>query len=107
MSNARDVIVPHFAMPLRLDGSSFAVVEQDSDEDILQNVAVLVNTNIGDRIEIPDYGTPDQLFQERIDAGGVAEAVDEWEPRATVTVEESVDSVDELMRHVQVQVSDA
>jgi phage baseplate assembly protein W len=75
--------IPHFAVPFRVLGSSVAVVEQDSDEELLQSVATLLRTPVGSRDELPEYGIPDLPF--RNDAGEIEQeilaAIREWEPR--------------------------
>jgi phage baseplate assembly protein W len=81
------VTSPHFAQPFRLIGSgSFAVVEQDSDQEILDSVAICLATPQGSRAEVPDYGVPRLEFS--LPSGtDIVAAVQEWEPRASLTVE--------------------
>jgi phage baseplate assembly protein W len=103
-----DVLVPQFARPLRLGaGGDFAYVEQDSDEDVLQSVAVLIDTPLGKRLEQPDYGVDPMVFEEApIDISAITNAVNAWEPRASVDPSVVIDSADELLEYVQVAVSD-
>jgi hypothetical protein len=52
------VDVPHLSVPFHLSGSGrFAVVEQDSDAELIQCVAVCLATPEGSRAEVPDYGS--------------------------------------------------
>ena len=77
----------HLALPLSLDGRGrLATVEVGSIADVAQCVAVVLATPVGSRVEIPEFGSPRPEFQGPDPAGMVA-AVDEWEPRATLTVE--------------------
>ena len=79
--------IPHFALPLRLDGAGhFAVLEQDTVEEIAQAVAVCITTPVGSRVEVPDYGVARYDFQ-GIDPGSLVASVAEWEPRADLTVD--------------------
>ncbi len=84
--------VPHLAWPLRLSGSSFAVVEQDSIDEIQQNVAVICDTPLGTYLHQPEFGIPDPTFtQLPVDTDGIVDAVADLEERATVTVDDQVD----------------
>ncbi len=78
--------VPHLALPLRVGGDGrFAVLEQDSGDEIAQNVAVILATPEGSRAELPEFGAPRFDF-EIPDPSDVIEAVKEWEPRADLSV---------------------
>lgn len=101
-----DVLVPHLAFPLRLgsDGG-FAVVEQDSADEVAQCVAVLVSTVVEQRQELPDYGIVDQTFRDEVDIAGILDAVGLWEPRASAAITAEVDSLDALIEHVYINVS--
>lgn len=80
--------VPHLAWPLRLSGSSFAAVEQDSIDEVEQNVAVICDTHVGTYIDLPDLGIPDPTFtQAPIDVQAIEDALAEHEPRATARVD--------------------
>ncbi|HEU5046075.1 MAG TPA: hypothetical protein VFT75_18290 [Nocardioidaceae bacterium] len=102
------VLVPHLAWPLRLGvGNTFATVEQDSDDDIMQGVLVLLSTPLGRQIELPDYGMPDQTFSVTPDLDAAADAVAAWQPRATIDTSVQVDTFDELAQRVQIVVGNA
>jgi phage baseplate assembly protein W len=80
------VKTPHFAHPFRVTGKSVAVVEQDTQQEIETCVRALLSTRLGSRMEEPEYGIPDQLFEllgpnPNVDA--VLTAIEEWEPRAS------------------------
>lgn len=80
-------IIPHFAVPLRLDGSGrFAAVEQDSGDEIAQCVAVVMATPAGSRLEVPDFGIPRYEFHTP-NAAEIVAAVAEWEPRADLELD--------------------
>jgi phage baseplate assembly protein W len=82
------VDVPHFALPLRLDGTGgFAVLEQDSVDDVAQCVAVVLATPVGSRAEAPTFGVPQVEFTSTVPAEDLVEAVVEWEPRADLDVD--------------------
>jgi hypothetical protein len=79
--------VPHLAIPFAIayDGSA-QVVEQDTSEDIVQCVAMLVGSRPGDRLLVPGYGTPDPTFT-GLQVGPVRRSASRWEPRATLSVQ--------------------
>lgn len=100
--------IPHFAFPFALGtGGHFGVVEQDTIDEIAQNVGVILRTRIGERIDNVDFGTSDLVFETSAEAtrAAVVEAVEEWEPRAAVLVDVAPDRFDELVRHVTVHTS--
>ena len=80
-------MVDHLALPLRVSGTGrFAAVEQDSSAELAQNVAVVLATPVGSRVEVPDFGSPSGDFIGP-DVAGMVAAVEEWEPRADLSVE--------------------
>lgn len=84
--------VPKLSFPFRLSesGRSVMVVEQNSDDEILDCVEVLLSTERGERLEVPDYGVPDQSFlQGGVDVNDLVGAVARWEPRATVMIQQT------------------
>lgn len=101
-----DVQTPQFAFPLRLDGDSFAVVEQDSADDVRACVEVIVRYPQGLRLELPDFGTPDQTFKQgaEIDTAVILAAVARWEPRAVTLAAELAITPDLLIRQITLQV---
>jgi phage baseplate assembly protein W len=97
------VRTPHFAAPFRVTGSSAAVVEQDSQEEIESCVEAVLRTPVGSRIEEPGYGIPDETFTQ-LAPNPTAEvylnAIAEWEPRARETGEARIE---ELTEQVQIR----
>lgn len=91
-------VVPHLAVPWRLDRSGrAAIVDQDTDAEVLQTIRVLLSTRPGERQAVPRYGVADPLFfdaDEEPTLDELADAVAEWEPRATVElVDRAVDDL--------------
>jgi phage baseplate assembly protein W len=82
--------VPHLAFPLRLaEDGGFAVVEQDTLEDVRQCVHVVLVTPRGSRPLAPNVGIEDPAFMAGVDAAELQAALegDDGEPRARVTIE--------------------
>jgi phage baseplate assembly protein W len=80
--------IPHFALPFRFVDGRAVVNEQDSYEDVRDCVRAIVSFPQGSRIELPEFGIPDQTFRENgVDAASVRAAVQRWEPRADATAQ--------------------
>lgn len=80
---------PHFTFPFRLraNGQAAEITEQDSEREIEDCMVVLLQTEIGSRIELPDYGVPDLPFRERgTDLAALALIIEEWEGRADFSI---------------------
>jgi hypothetical protein len=101
------VETPHFAHPFTLavqPGGSLAanVDEQDSVEDITACVTRIVSFVRGSRDELPEFGISDPLFQQApVDTERLINEVGEWEDRADLSADWNVDSADELITHVR------
>lgn len=98
--------VPHLALPFRIHANGSAnVLEQDTRDEVAQSVRVLVSTREGERIEVPAYGIPDLVFDVQSPEHIIDGAVEEWEPRASIVLEEEPDLLDELIRNLRVRVA--
>ncbi|MDO8187216.1 hypothetical protein Q5424_09360 [Conexibacter sp. JD483] len=87
---------PHLSLPLRLDRSAFARVEQDSAQHVAECVEAAARTELGWRLEVPDFGVPSYLMAVGgVDVDELREALLTSEPRAA-TVVELVDSLEDL-----------
>lgn len=92
--------VPHLKIPFAIgsDGSA-ATVKQDSEEEIVQSVAMLVGTRTGTRLMVPTYGIPDPTF------GGLSPvtvqvAAGRWEKRARVSVAATPGNTEQVLVEV-------
>ena len=94
--------VPHLRIPFEIVGGMPATIEQDTPEEIEQSVRVLLKTERGERIEVPEYGVPEWAFEAGEDLGEVMAAIARWEPRAAAQIEASPNPDDELHRIVTV-----
>lgn len=100
--------IPHFAVPFEIavtgHGAPTALVtEQDSPEEILDCVEVVLRYETGYRLEKPEFGTPDQTFAEPApDTKRIFGAIDIWEPRAEPVITAEVDKFDSLISRVKV-----
>lgn len=88
---ARNVDIPHIVWPLRLDSTGrLQVHDQDSLEEVRQNVQILLRTPLGARPLAPDVGIPDPTFTRGIDAYDLTTRLtdeDTGEPRAIVDIQ--------------------
>jgi hypothetical protein len=74
---------PHLAFPVQLKGSQLLEVEQDSDREVSDCIAVILGWPQGTRQGYPDFGTPNELFESGgPDLAALREAVAASEPRA-------------------------
>ena len=97
------VTTPKLAFPFELSSTGrFAkVVEQDSDEEILNCVEVLLLTHVGTREEVPDYGIADYAFRQGgVDIAALRAAIHMWEPRAEIDI--LAGDIDGLVQRVRI-----
>lgn len=100
------VMVPHFLFPFQLNGDAFAVIEQDTPQEIQQCVEILLLTPTGSRLVLPDYGTPETLYtQLPVNTAAILSKLNNWEPRAQVNLQETVDTIDEMVSYIRVNVT--
>jgi phage baseplate assembly protein W len=87
---------PHFKYPFRFVNNKADVVEQDSEDDILSCVEVILRCPINHRDDKPEFGIPDPLFREvtqQLNITDIEEAVLRWEPRADVEFSQQIDEL--------------
>lgn len=95
---------PHFQVPVTLVDGQVRMVEQDSDEEITQCVLAVLRTPVEFRDDLPEFGTPDQLFKMAgVNPALVKAAIETWEPRATAEVQEQLA---DLIDHVTISLSE-
>jgi hypothetical protein len=80
-----DIVNPHFKVPFSWGPRGSAeVVEQDSPEEVEQRVFAILNTRLGFRLEIPEFGLKKQLLTENGPSlTEIEAAVLAWEPNAS------------------------
>jgi hypothetical protein len=86
------VSIPHFGYPFIIQGNAAVVVEQGSFGEVISCVQTVLASQPNEIPELPDFGIPDPTFQQvtpsGIDASGIVAAINFWEPRAVVTVQQ-------------------
>lgn len=97
-------MIPHLSLPLRVQNGQFSVVEQDSDEEIIQCIGVICKTPQGARIEVPDFGVPQELFTMTGTNGITSAELKRQEQRVDTILNKSADEVDELLRNIEIGV---
>lgn len=87
-----------FRFPFQVDPSTGRVAMTSAEDDISEAIRIILRTNLGERVMLPEFGTAagEFLFSdnraERIAAleSSVLEALEQWEPRIMdITVEAS------------------
>jgi|1185.fasta_scaffold195849_2 hypothetical protein len=101
-----DVENPHFQLPFRFGGINGAafVNEQDSVEEIIQCIEVLIAYPIGAHRNVPGFGTPDVIFKSSALAPIIPDqlktAILQWEERAAQDMEGVPILTDELIQEL-------
>ena len=80
-----------FKFPFSVDPSTNRIAMSSAEEDIKEAIKIILRTNVGERVMLPEFGTAagDFVFSdnraERIAAleSSVREALERWEPRIT------------------------
>ena len=80
-----------FKFPFSVDPSTNRIAMSSAEEDIKEAIRIILRTNVGERVMLPEFGTAagDFIFSdnraERIAAleSSVREALERWEPRIT------------------------
>lgn len=102
-----ETTIPHLAYPFRLNskGTAAVVNDQGDDGDVLDQVEVLVSTEVGERIELPDFGIEDQTFREGgADVDEILGAIADWVPSADVDPEQEDPEDEALVDTVRLRV---
>jgi hypothetical protein len=95
--------IPQPAFPLRFENGQLVVVEQDSPDEVLDCVRVLIRTPIRTRLGDRDYGISDPTFKTGVDLDEIRAACDEYEPRAAAVIDTDFD-IETLTREINVGV---
>lgn len=85
-------MIPHFDIPFKINGVRGAlVVEQDSEDEIMNCLETILRYQKGQRPEQPEFGVPDVVFSEpTVDVTRIQEALIEWEPRVEAKVNQPI-----------------
>jgi len=78
--------VPHLAWPFRAVTRRLAQVEQDSIDDVEQNVYAYLATPRGQRPLSPDFGVEDPTFGPGLNAAKLAADIEAIDGRAHITI---------------------
>jgi len=77
------ISLPHFDLPFRMNGSSAAVVQQDTLDDVYNCVVAAAVTDAGTRKELPDFGVLEPTFSiQPVDTEDMMARIVQHEPRA-------------------------
>lgn len=96
--------IPHFKFPFQLTaaGDRIQVTEQDTDDEILDCIEVLLSTTQGERLELPEYGIRDQTFRQNgVEVSHILQQIRRFEERADVVLD--AETIEDLVQRVSVR----
>jgi phage baseplate assembly protein W len=97
---------PHLALPFSYVNGIPQVVEQGTIEDIANCVEVALRTHVGERKELPDFGTADLTFQQQpVSLSALLTQIELHEPRVIALLEQAPDALDSLILKIKAKVS--
>lgn len=98
--------VPHLSLPLRLIGQGLATVDQDTVEELANNVRAIVSFGRGERLDDESFGIEPIVFGSvPLNLNDIEATIATYEPRATVSVTENFDVSDPTADRVSIEVS--
>jgi phage baseplate assembly protein W len=99
-------VSPHFSLPLRFNRNTFVVSEQDSEEEILDCIELILRYTHGDRPEKPTFGLPDQTFASpNPNEDLIRASLAEWEERVGTEIGHTIlDKLNPLIQSISVEV---
>jgi hypothetical protein len=95
--------VPHFDFPFTFTTARHAgVEEQDSLDDVINCILVALLVEPGSRVEVSDFGVPDQVFENQpLNLPLIISSVELYEQRAEQTMSQAPDRLDPLIARIQ------
>lgn len=97
---------PHLEVPLRFAGDKMAVVEQDSDAEIIQCVQATLSYRPGERLDDDEFGLREQAFiQNGADLDEIRQAITRWEPRADFELEYDDSQLAQMIETVSINMN--
>ena len=98
--------IPHFDQPFRFGPNLAVVVEQDTAEDVVNCVAAILRTELGERADLPEFGVVSPVFQNQpIDVNPIIEWIVTQEPRAAAVIDQNPGALDSLIMDLMVTVT--
>lgn len=86
-TGAPQTVLPHLSANMTLQGDgTFSFWQQGTIDEVAQCVEMICGTTVGDRTVVPRFGLPDIAFVLQQSQTDILNAVNTWEPRATVSV---------------------
>lgn len=97
---------PHFAFPFQFKNGRAVTTDQDTNEEILDCVELLLNYSKGSRADDPNFGVPPQLFTEApIDPTQIAEQVELYEPRVrAIASTDDGEAIGDVIERIQISI---
>lgn len=87
-------VTPKLQVPFEIEGSSAAVIEQDSDDEVVQCVIAVLRTRMGTRPDDGEMGIPDFAFgQDGADLDAIRSVLVRHEPRANTVADQTLEDL--------------
>jgi hypothetical protein len=94
---------PEFQLPFKLVSDGALEIEQGAAEEIQQCIYGICCFRIGERLDMPTFGIPDELFQKGgVDLDALENAVLEWEDRAEALFEQDPNWIRTLVSQITI-----
>ncbi len=104
-------MIPHLRTPVKFVGGRAEVVDQDSTDEIIECCKNILRFPIGQRADLPGFGSPDFLFAQLSPADGHVESIrsslEEWEPRVIAEIERDPSLLAQLTEYMTITISEA
>lgn len=103
------ILNPHFNFPFAWENGKASVVEQDSYEDVINCVQVILSYHKGQRLldNRASFGIDAPEFElSPVDINSIHNNIVDQEPRAQVDITQEIDSIDALITKIRVETWD-
>jgi len=99
-------LIPHFAAPFAFSAKGVVnVTEQDSQQEISDCIFNVASCFENFREDLPEFGIPDLTFEQiPLNLEALQAALNRWEPRAELTLEETEELMNPAARAVSIEV---
>lgn len=100
-------IVPHFDLPFTLTPKGANVADQNSHQDIANAIVAIAYTELGFRVDTPEFGLPDLTFRNQpLLTEDVLGIIRNQEPRIDLIADERPDILNPLIDRITLTINE-